>query len=84
MTGIRLAIIHIDRIEFTEHGQGAIGSDGLLEGFVALFLRELSDILIPKFDQETLFEGSNTRFFVTPGEHSDQGADFDLRYFLVL
>jgi hypothetical protein len=89
MTGIGLAIIHIDRIEFTEHGQGTIGSDGLGEGFMALLLRELSHVLVSEFNQEALFEGSDTTgclfiVFVAPGEHSDQGADFDLRYFLVL
>lgn len=89
MAGIGLAIIHIDRIEFTEHGQGTIGSDGLVEGFMALLLRELGDILITEFDQEAFFEGSDTTaflfiVFVAPREHSDQGADFDLRYFLVL
>ena len=85
MAGIGLAIIHIDRIEFTEHGQRSIGSDGLLEGFMALLLRELSDVLIPEFDQEALFEGSDTTgclfiVFVTPCEHSDQGADFFLAH----
>jgi hypothetical protein len=75
MTGIGLAIIHVDRIEFTEHGQGTIGSDGLGEGFVALLLRELGDILIPEFDQETLFEGSDTAFSACLFKHSDQGTD---------
>jgi hypothetical protein len=49
MTGIGLAIVHIDRVEFAEHGQGSIGSDGFGEGFVALLKGELSDILIPEF-----------------------------------
>ena len=78
MTGIGLAIIHIDRIEFTEHGQGAIGSDSLFKSFIALLLRELGDVLISEFDQETLFESSDTTaftaftafLFVTPCKHS--------------
>jgi hypothetical protein len=75
MTGIGLAIIHIDRIEFTEYGQGTIDSDGFLEGFVALLLRELGNVLITEFDQEALFKGSDTitftALFVTPREHSN-------------
>jgi len=49
MAGIGLAIIHIDRVEFTEHRQGAIGSDCLFEGFVAFLLRELGHILVSEF-----------------------------------
>ena len=49
MTGIGFTIIHIDRIEFTEHGQGSIGSDGFLESFMTLLKGELGDILVPEF-----------------------------------
>ena len=80
MAGIRLAIVYIDRVEFTEHGQGSIGSDGFGEGWMPLLLRELGDILVSEFDQEAFFKSSDTILsaclFVTPCEHSDQGADF--------
>jgi hypothetical protein len=35
----------------------------------------LGDILIPEFDQETLFEGSDTAFSACLFKHSDQGTD---------
>ena len=49
MARIGFAIVHIDRIEFTEHGQGSIGSDGFGEGWMTLLKGELGDILIPEF-----------------------------------